>query len=315
VCTSEYEGYTSIVESIYNFLILELEVPEEKIILISNNDQSLLHVSKCATQYNKKEIKTYNTLLAWNIVKSKYFDLKLKNKPLPKTLELKEYTNKFLALNNATRLHRSLLIPLLHFNNLFDKGYVSLLKVAWHQHFHKMLECIETDTELTKLFTENREFIFSIQEKYLDTEPGEFTWLVNLQYGNVDYNKTLSLYENTYFSLVTETLYFEDYNVFITEKIFKPILYKHPFVAVAGAHTLKQLRKLGFKTFHPYIDESYDEETDNIKRLKMVIKEVDRLCNLNQEELKRFINKLKAVCNYNQQHFLNATPELIYNVN
>jgi hypothetical protein len=35
-----------------------------------------------------------------------------------------------------------------------------------------------------------------------------------------------------------------------------------PFIVLSGQHFLKHLRSIGFKTFHPIIDESYDNIAD-----------------------------------------------------
>ena len=49
--------------------------------------------------------------------------------------------------------------------------------------------------------------------------------------------------------------------------------------------SLKKLRELGFKTFYPYIDESYDEEPDELKRFNMVMEQVNKLCSMELPEL------------------------------
>ena len=54
---------------------------------------------------------------------------------------------------------------------------------------------------------------------------------------------------------------------------------------MAPQHYLKQLHKLGFKTFHPFIDESYDDIEDPIKRYVQIGEEVKRLCSLPIEEI------------------------------
>lgn len=106
-------------------------------------------------------------------------------------------------------------------------------------------------------------------------------------------------YYKSYFSIVANTLYFNHQCVHIDEKIMKPISFKHPFVLLSTPYTLKQLKKRGYKTFYPYIDESYDEEVDDNKRLLMVMKEIKRLCNLNENELKEFREGLLDIVDYN----------------
>ena len=67
----------------------------------------------------------------------------------------------------------------------------------------------------------------------------------------------------------TETVYFGQRS-HLTEKTFKAIALEMPFVLVAPAHSLKYLREYGFKTFSPFIDESYDDIEDDILRIEKV---------------------------------------------
>jgi hypothetical protein len=69
---------------------------------------------------------------------------------------------------------------------------------------------------------------------------------------------------DSWFSIVSETHY-EDRQetVFLSEKVFKPIACQHPFVVLGNKGSLKELKKLGYKTFHDLIDESYDNLDSN----------------------------------------------------
>lgn len=81
----------------------------------------------------------------------------------------------------------------------------------------------------------------------------------------------VDLYKHSWLSLVVESSFYDyESNVFISEKTFKPIAAMQPFIIVGSQHALKYLRKLGYKTFHPYIDESYDDAPDNVRYLKIM---------------------------------------------
>jgi hypothetical protein len=67
----------------------------------------------------------------------------------------------------------------------------------------------------------------------------------------------------------TETVYFGQ-RQHLTEKTFKAIALEMPFVLVAPAHSLQYLREYGFRTFAPYIDETYDTIADPVKRIEAV---------------------------------------------
>jgi hypothetical protein len=87
-------------------------------------------------------------------------------------------------------------------------------------------------------------------------------------------------YIDTVCSIVSETND-NDYEVFMTEKIWKPIMAQHVFVVHGNHLYLQRLREMGFKTFGNYFDESYDLEQDPDKRIDKIvtlIKELKSKC-------------------------------------
>ena len=77
-------------------------------------------------------------------------------------------------------------------------------------------------------------------------------------------------YIDTACSIVSETND-NDYEVFMTEKIWKPILAQHVFVVHGNYLYLQKLKDMGFKTFNNYFDESYDLEQDPNKRIDKIV--------------------------------------------
>jgi hypothetical protein len=187
--------------------------------------------------------------------------------------------------------------------NLLDKGFVSLGKsdddLNWTNTFDDILKLVSEDEELFSLLTDNKTKIVNLPELYLDTTD----LITNPIY--TSYADTIKLYENSYFSIVSETCFFENVGRAFTEKTFKPILYKHPFILIAHPNSLELLRSLGYRTFHPFIDESYDSETNNTKRLKMILSEVKRLSNFSETELFEFIDNVKEITIHNHNTLIN----------
>jgi hypothetical protein len=74
---------------------------------------------------------------------------------------------------------------------------------------------------------------------------------------------------------------------------------KHPFILVSVPNSLNILKIMGYKTFSPLIDESYDQEKDDATRMTMILSEIERLCNFNEIELESFLLQASQICNYN----------------
>jgi len=77
-------------------------------------------------------------------------------------------------------------------------------------------------------------------------------------------------YNDTKYSLISETND-NDYEVFMTEKIWKPIIAEHVFIVHGNYLYLQKLREMGFKTFSKYFDEGYDLEKDTSKRTDKLV--------------------------------------------
>ena len=113
-------------------------------------------------------------------------------------------------------------------------------------------------------------------------------------YSSKDINQTM-------LSVVLETVY--DQRIHLTEKTLRPIACGHPFMLVSGPGSLAYLQSYGFKTFHPYINESYDLENDNNKRMSLIVNEMKRINNLSEEQKNILTSKLLQISKYNKKLF------------
>lgn len=80
-------------------------------------------------------------------------------------------------------------------------------------------------------------------------------------------------YNATAMSLVIESRADSNNNTqpFLTEKTFKPMAFRHPFVVCGDAGSLKFLKSLGFETFDNLFDEHYDTVTAWVPRIHAAI--------------------------------------------
>lgn len=88
---------------------------------------------------------------------------------------------------------------------------------------------------------------------------------------------------------------------FFTEKVFKPIFLKKPFIIVSTPNFFVDFKKLGFKSFSPFINERYDSKLDNDTRMKYILKEICRINSLSAAEMNLLIDKCKPITEHNYQ--------------
>jgi hypothetical protein len=111
-------------------------------------------------------------------------------------------------------------------------------------------------------------------------------------------------------NIVTETVFYYD-KLHLTEKIFKPIVSKQPFMLLAAPGNLAYLKSYGFKTFDMVIDESYDLIQNNDLRIEAVVKQLHWYCNLTPDEKTDIIQQLDPIIDYNFHHFYGEFRHII----
>ena len=203
----------------------------------------------------------------------------------------KDRLKKFINFNRKPHFHRVILVNKI-LNAGLDKDTIVTLadrynsrEISWN---HNMFKGYDLDTVKKRV---------PITYDYED--------LVHSNPTKVNFYAQLS----AYIDITSETYCISHLNVpdniFFSEKTFKPILCLQPFIQVNFAHSLKYLKALGYKTFHPYINESYDDELNHHKRLDMVFQEMVRLSKLNNEECKQLLKDLLPILIHNEQNYRN----------
>jgi len=194
----------------------------------------------------------------------------------------------FLFLNGRARWHRAELIQKLHNRNLLRQSLWTNLDQA-----NGTVQTLPAHYEVDRYkATANPDAPVS----YVKFE------LFNNEWGEIYLNP--DAYVDTYFSLVTETVFDIPYS-FRTEKIWKPIVMGHPWIAVANRGFYQDMHNLGFRTFGHVIDESFDQIDNNQDRLERIAQVVDDLC---QQDLAAFQAECYNVSKYNQQHHRELAP-------
>ena len=116
--------------------------------------------------------------------------------------------------------------------------------------------------------------------------------------------------QDNFWQVVTETVFY-DQKLHLTEKIFKPIVTKRPFLLVAAPGNLAYFKSYGFKTFDRWINETYDTVIDNDTRISMIVQELKKLSALSKEQQQDMFDQMQEVLEYNFQHFYGKFKEII----
>lgn len=132
-----------------------------------------------------------------------------------------------------------------------------------------------------------------------------------------DYNKASAdishdYIHNALWNVVTETVYYDE-KLHLTEKIFKPIVTRRPFILVAAPGNLAYLKSYGFRTFDRWIDESYDNELDPDIRIQKIADQLERLCAMSQRDLMQMYSEMQEILEFNHQHFYTNFKKIIVN--
>jgi len=110
-----------------------------------------------------------------------------------------------------------------------------------------------------------------------------------------------AIYNMTHYTAMIETTIHNDFAMF-SEKEAKPIVAKRPFVIFGSCRQLEAFRSLGFMSFAPVIDESYDLIEDKHERWH---KALDSMLELTKVNHIKVHNELAEVLMHNKDHFEN----------
>jgi len=112
-------------------------------------------------------------------------------------------------------------------------------------------------------------------------------------------------YNHFFVELVCES-FFTGNTFFPTEKTFRPILLKTPFIVQGPQNFLRNLKKLGFKTFASWWDEGYDEDSAGHQLLE-IKKILDFLSAKTLVELQQMYQEMHETLEHNYQIAINLT--------
>jgi len=213
----------------------------------------------------------------------------------------------FITFNRLTsneRVYRSLFVNELYKNDLLDHGYVSFSKDCpdggnYAENLRLSIANQRVDPAVIEETIQNLDLLPELridfdQDQHIPNQSMLLTPMTQLM--------------ESFVFVVTETCYWQN-KTHLTEKIFKPIVLRMPFILVGCPHNLEYLRSYGFRTFGNFWDESYDEIEDPIERLRAVVKILKQLSDMTAEEQHNMLVAMHPILEHNYQLF--NTPAFV----
>jgi hypothetical protein len=210
----------------------------------------------------------------------------------------------FLVWNRRYRSHRTILALILESFNLIDRAYISFSDVHIERQTRSFVHEVPHHLIQNWELNISSEAINSFAARLplvLDNETNINQMCQDL--GNV----SRPYYQNSLISLITETNFTEN-EVTLTEKSYKPIKEKHPFIIVGVNGALKGLRKAGFKTFGEFWNESYDEFQDPARRMQAIRNIIAEIATWDNDKILDFKRRVKPILEHNYNVLKNSSP-------
>ena len=215
----------------------------------------------------------------------------------------------FCCLNNKPRWHRLKVLEYLHDNNLLQHGSCSFV---FNDDAKNILKDNFNREDLVKYIPMCRDGWNTCKDIKM---PSNMKYIQDVP----ELDSYFSYFNETCFDVITETIFNSNdwfhtkhglqenywHNIFFTEKTWRSVLFKRPFVLLGGAGSLETLRQHGFKTFDILFNEDYDTITDPEKRLSSAMDSVNNVIEkYSVSQLQDFINSkdMQSILNHNYEN-------------
>ena len=216
----------------------------------------------------------------------------------------------FLNFNRIHKPHRMYFINRLEQLNLIDHNLVSCADRIDGETYSQHFCWIENDLrEYGKLYDPHG--LIDIQEQRILADRVHRKLPLSLDIHDFQSNgcfesdtfmSSLPFYQNSFMSVITESNAVGP-GCYISEAVFRPIVFMHPFLVIAHSGTLQVLREWGFDVFDDIFDNRYDTEVDMFKRIEMVLEEILRINKYSKRELEKITRHISVRLMNNKNHY------------
>ena len=171
----------------------------------------------------------------------------------------------FACLNKRVRNHRVWFFKYMMEAGLLDKGLISMNEIDYQPyHFERMI--LDNDT-IQEMMRHLPMVLYGKRNNVLDDS-------VYINRFNVD------VCHDTYMSVISEAQCGDmDKTMFLSEKTFKVIANRHPFMIMGNKDSMAKMREIGYETFDGFIDEGYDSLPTH-ERLEYICQSIQKVIDI-----------------------------------
>jgi hypothetical protein len=315
--TQYYLPYTDYSVTLYNVhvALIHYNIPLESVIIMTNHFGLKKELKLLANMFNfTNPINVFESFYdkVGSLSSTDKINLNLK-------INVNYISHLFCCINGTQRTNRLLLLSMLKHYNLWDSGIITT----------NFEEKINYSSNLTHIKKSNLDYVILNNPSRIYDKGILTTKHIDIlnRFINDFLNKNIShefvfgksndlntrwqplFLQKSLIYLITETV--GDYPYpFLTEKTFKGILSKRPFIIAGSKNSIALLKDLGFKTFNEFWDESYDSCDYYYQRVDKIIDILKNLVTLPVTELQTICNSMENILEYNFNYYINNFSDI-----
>jgi len=214
----------------------------------------------------------------------------------------------FICLNSQIKPHRYHLVSNIFNNDLINYGYISCQNYESHvnnfsqiEGIYQMREVLRQDganiSEFLQFYSTLPYTVDSINQNNY-TNALHSSWNHDSKLYDLNINKACDItsnqidayYKAAVIDVITETALIDHDIKFLTEKTFKAIMYKMPFIISGDKGNNKELLRHGFKLYDMLFDYTFDDYDSYVDRNNAITKQLKKYCDM---PLKDFVNRVQ----------------------
>ena len=257
-----------------------------KCILVMGDANLTQNYNRWCKNYKESKVFKHTIYFPYKLLKrtiDHYNGHRIKRKHLPN-----KYKH-FICMNGAAKPHRFHMIEKMFSNGWNEKGHITYVNRYGENTKHMANENFQGQT-----------LLLDFDAKQIDQSQNQ--------------EILPQQYKESVFDIVNESIV-SDTSLFVTEKTWKPLLYKNPFIVLGSKGTCKHLEKFfGIKLYNDIINYSFDYVTYPQRLHRMVEDNLRPIMSMHIDELNKWLN-LKSTqdkLSYNQEKLLTTRCENLY---